>query len=290
MKNYFYFSQGQKIGIIVLLTIVVGLIIVNETLPYFFEKSEIDAQQFMAEVAIFKQSLQEKEAKKQFQYIAEKKLNFFNPNTLDSAGFVALGIRPKIAQNILKYRNKGGKFKTPQDFSKVYGISEQQFNELLPYINIPKQENAQKDFAEKREIAKPTQTLIVELNTADTTELKKIKGIGSVFAQRIVKYRELLGGYIKKEQLMEVYGLTSERFQSIEKFIIVDAQHVKKIQVNRASVERLKSHKYLNFYAAKAIFEQRQKMGKLSSIDDLKGLKDLPHETLEKIVHYLCFE
>jgi len=297
MKNYFYFSRGQKIGVSILLCLIVLLLAANWLLFDIIEnESKAGDNRFMQEVAAFKASLRDRELtvkyKKNDDFL-KKKLFKFDPNILDSISFVSLGIKPKIAHNILTYRLKGGKFKAPQDFSKVYGISESQFNELLPYIFIEKQEkqettNAVKPVKEKT--IKEKKPVLVELNAADTTELKNVYGIGSVFARRIVEYRKKIGGFSNKNQLMEVYGIKPEIYDKIEKYVSVDTQYINKIPINKVSVERLTEHPYLRFYAAKAIYNRRRELGKLASADDLKDLKDLPEETIEKILPYLSFE
>ena len=145
MKNYFYFSQTQKIGITILIAFIILLLSINFLIPHLYKKSIYEESAFTTEVELFKKSLQEKETQKKIGVYANKKdinekLFLFNPNTLDSAGFVSLGIRPKIAHNIIKYRSKGGKFKSASDFKKIYGISDIQMKQLLPYILIPKEE------------------------------------------------------------------------------------------------------------------------------------------------------
>ena len=276
-----------------MLCIIAVLIAVNESLPYLIKEKHTENTAFMEEVAIFKASLKDIPSKT-YNYetgFPEKKLTAFNPNIIDSAGFVALGIRPKVAQNIIKYRAKGGKFKTPEDFSKIYGISESQYNELYPYIVIPP-ENTKTQQAKttptKREFERPI--LIVELNTADTIDLKKLRGIGSVFANRIVTYRDKLGGFVDIEQLKEIYGFTPEKFDEIADFVTADASKITKIAVNKATVEELRTHPYLNYQASKAIYEQRKNLKKLISRNDLENLPNLPKETLEKILPYLSFE
>ncbi|MDR0874388.1 MAG: helix-hairpin-helix domain-containing protein [Prevotellaceae bacterium] len=299
MKNYFYFSREQKIGVTVLLCLIVLLLAANWLLPRFFaDGSEMADKNFAQQVADFKASLKDEEQKRinRYNHIEERKLFAFDPNTLDSVGFVSLGIRPKIAHNILRYREKGGSFRSASDFAKIYGISESQFSDLKPYITIvgaknlsPKNFSPRNENVEAKDIS-PQKMLIVELNTADTTELKKIRGIGSVFAKRIVEYREKLGGYARKEQLKEVKGIKPEIYENVEKYFSVDTLNIKQIAVNKASVERMMKHPYLHFYVAKAIYDQRRKLGKLNSAADLENLKDLPPEKLEKVLPYLSFE
>lgn len=296
--NYFYFSRGQKIGIIVLFCIIAALIVVNESLPYLIKEKPTEDAAFMEEVALFKASLKDIPPKT-YNYetgFPEKKLIAFNPNTLDSVGFVALGIRPKVARNIVKYRAKGGKFKTPEDFSKIYGISESQYNELYPYITIPSEKltikeekiTPKKEFERSREFER--KIVMVELNSADTTELKKLRGIGSVFANRIVAHRDKLGGFVDIEQLKEIRGFTLEKFDEIADFVTADASQITKIAVNKLTIDELRMHPYLNYRVSKAIYEQRKNLRRLISRNDLENLPDLPIETLEKILPYLCFK
>ncbi|MDH8702460.1 competence protein ComEA [Dysgonomonadaceae bacterium PH5-43] len=129
----------------------------------------------------------------------------------------------------------------------------------------------------------------IEINTADTTDLKKIPGIGSSFAKRIVGYRQLLGGYHSHKQLQEIYGMYEELYEKIIPFIDIDDDKITKINVNTLSLDKLKSHPYINFYKAKAIVELRNKTSKLESINDLILLEEFPEEDLKKLMPYLSF-
>ena len=160
-KDFFYFSKSQRAGIIVLIILIITVIILNYTLTLFIDNNEEPADKnFAAEVESFRKSLvsvdsirqaewqalaqerqkQYEEKYKQFSYETKPKQSYslfaFDPNKIDSAGFVTLGLKPYIASNVLKYRNKGGKFRSASDFSKVYGISKEKFDELEPYIQI----------------------------------------------------------------------------------------------------------------------------------------------------------
>jgi competence ComEA-like helix-hairpin-helix protein len=130
---------------------------------------------------------------------------------------------------------------------------------------------------------------VIELNASDTTQLMKIPGIGPAFARRITAYRNSLGGFYRKEQLQEVYGMYEELYEKIIPFLKVNSDEIINIQANIASIEKLKSHPYLNFYQAKAIVEMRKKKGKLENISELSLLEEFTEEDLEKIKHYLAF-
>ena len=128
---------------------------------------------------------------------------------------------------------------------------------------------------------------MVELNTADTTALKELRGIGSVFAKRIVKYRNLLGGFHHKEQLLEVYGMTEELYSKISEHIIVDSDILTTININTATLQQLNHHPYLNYYQAKAIIKYRDLGNTFNNVVDLKNITIIDNDTYEKIKPYL---
>jgi competence ComEA-like helix-hairpin-helix protein len=130
---------------------------------------------------------------------------------------------------------------------------------------------------------------VIELNTSDTTELMKIPGIGSSYARKITGYRSVLGGFYRNEQLQEVYGMYEELYEKIIPYLKINPDEIIRIQANSASIEKLKSHPYLNFYQAKAIIDLRKKKGKLENIRELSLLEEFTEEDLEKINHYLAF-
>ena len=132
--------------------------------------------------------------------------------------------------------------------------------------------------------------MLVDLNSADTTLLMQIAGIGRGYAKGIIRFRQQTGGFVSIDQLGEVYGMRQENLERIRPFCKVNTDLVKKIKVNMASVERLKGHPYLNFYQSRAIYELRRKKGKLKNISDLKVLPEFTPESLSKIEPYLNFE
>ena len=307
-KDFFYFSKSQRVGIVVLLGMILILIFLNLFMPVFFPSPEPVETNFLKEVDFFKQSLVSRDSlrkaewKAKYQKLYEDKylndypkikentvLFRFNPNKTDSASFVKLGLTPKVASNILKYRNKGGHFNTKESFSKVYGISVTKFKNLEPYIVIEQEAGLNADTVRsiKPEIKAD---VYVELNSADTTELMKVKGIGRGYAKGIVRYRKSLGGFNSVDQLKEIYGMTPENFDKIQKFCTVNKDLIQKINVNIASAERLNAHPYLDFYQSKAIYELRRNKGKLKSVTDFKNISEFNTENIIKIQTYLSFE
>ncbi len=301
-KDYFYFTKGQQIG----LTVLISLIILTSIAKYLFiphlisSESEVVDTDFFHQVELFKASLQEtkqpsysktynsdhKKYPRQYPTKTRDKLQpsqlfTFNPNELDSIGFIKLGLKPFMAHNILKYRAKGGRYKTAEQFGKLYGLSSEQFEQLKPYINIPIQE---------RPAIETVQTWSVDINSADTIALAQLK-IPVWMAKKIIFYRKQLGGYISVSQLKEIKNIPSELVDRITPFIEIDKTKIQKIAINRASIDRLRSHPYINFYQANDIYKYRRNHGKYNSIKDLKKIEstDITINFLERIEPYLDF-
>ncbi|MDR1719380.1 MAG: helix-hairpin-helix domain-containing protein [Dysgonamonadaceae bacterium] len=131
---------------------------------------------------------------------------------------------------------------------------------------------------------------VLNLNRIDTTELMKVPGIGKAYAARIVKYRQLLGGYYSVEQLKEVYNMYEELYDKIVPFFEVSPDSIRIIPANSASLDRMRSHPYFNFYQAKAIIELRKKNGRINSLDELALLEEFTEKDLERIKIYLSFD
>lgn len=307
-KDYFYFSKAQRAGIISLLVIILLVLLANILLPYLVNTTDNKQPEVLQqETAAFKRQMVSVDSLRKAQYeklYAEKyfhksekrtfensySLFAFDPNQTDSATFIRLGLRTYVISNILKFRKRGGQFKTPESFSKVYGLTPEKFNELAPYISIAEQKVTKPEIADKQPATSVAPSPIVELNQADTTELMTVKGIGRSYAKGIVRFRQTTGGFASIDQLKEIYGMTEDNFQRIKPFCKVNTALIRKININTASVEKLNAHPYISFYQAKAIYELRRKKVRLKSIDELKNLSELTPESLQKLEPYLSFE
>lgn len=298
-KDFFYFSRTERQGIIILAV----LIILVGTASWFIPPKEVakieDNQKFEEEYAIFMASLKEREQEKEVsskKYQHEKReviLASFDPNTADSITFLNLGLPPWMAKNILKYRAKGGRFRKQSDFQKVYGLTEKQYTTLEPYISIadiPKEQDTIRLFnhQEPRDTLQyykyPSGTTI-SLNQADTTELKKIPGIGSAIARMIVGYRKKLGGFYQVEQLQDIHLDTGK----LHEWLFVNKNETQRINLNKAGIERLRAHPYISFYQAKVIVEYRKKKGEIESLSQLKLYDEFSEKDFERISPYVSF-
>jgi DNA uptake protein ComE-like DNA-binding protein len=154
------------------------------------------------------------------------------------------------------------------------------FDVIKPFIEI-QQDTVIEDYAMNNDYP------VVELNSADTLDLQQLKGIGPSFAKRIVKYRDMLGGYYSKSQLLEVYGMDSARYEGFKNFVFVNPDSVKKIDINSATIKQLIKHPYIEFYTAKSIVNYRTKLGKYSEVTQLKDSSLVYDELYRKIAPYL---
>jgi DNA uptake protein ComE-like DNA-binding protein len=218
----------------------------------------------------------------------------FDPNHADSLSFRRLGLPAWMVKNILKYRAKGGVFRKAADFRKIYGLSDNEYAELQPYITIaPREEAPHKSLPlytpaphdSVRFFKYPVGTHL-SLNRSDTTELKKVPGIGSSIARMIVGYRNRLGGFYRIEQLADI-GLNTD---SLRTWFTVDTLSLRRIKINNAGIEQLRAHPYINFYQAKALVEYRKKYGYLHSLAPFALYEEFTPNDLQRIGHYLSFE
>ena len=300
-KDFFYFSKKERRGIVFLLGMIVMIIGIWLVSPYLIEESDKDTNQesfeemerFLAGIKIIEQqrnaSFKKKEVVKRKVVLAP-----FEPNLADSIEFLQLGLPSFIAHNIIRYRQAGGKFATAEAFSRIYGITEEQFHTLEPYIYISESFQKKPDTlryakVEKRDTLafyKYPEGTLVDLNRADTTELKKIPGIGIGIAQAIVAYRNRLGGFYDVAQLQELKWVTSD----IQRWFKVENCPIHRINANKASLDRLRAHPYINYYQAWVIVEFRRKKDKLKSLSQLSLYEEFAEKDLERLSHYLTFD
>ena len=307
-KDFFYFTKTERQGIIVLVVLVIGAYAIPRLLQAFSQPEKTDpAEQVKAEKVYsdFISSVKKlKPGKKYPDYTnnrssavhpkKEIRLATFDPNMADSTTFLSLGLPSWMASNILRYRNRQGRFRRPEDFRKIYGLTEEQYRTLLPYIRIAEEPTSPdtsrllvvQATAQHDTLMKYHPGIIIDLNQADTTELKKIPGIGSRIAQSIVNRRRLLGGFYQIEQLEEI-RLKVEKLRS---WFSVDATQIHRININKASVERMMHHPYINFYQAKVIAEYRKKKGKLRDLKQLALYEEFTSADFERIMPYICYD
>ncbi len=296
-KHFIFFTRAQQIAILMLIIVILlGIAAIALFIPTAQESTIHEERKLQAEVIAFQEQMTSYDEMVKKRYYNDTifarhpalpvvVLRPFDPNSADSLTLLSLGLKPWMVKNILKYRLQGGEFRTPEAFQRIYGITPELFATLAPYIEI--------DTLRLTPLEKGARdTLLyqsIELNSADTSQLKALRGIGPTLAMRIVSYRQRLGGYHNLEQLVEVDGIDVELLERISPYLCVERDSIKPIVLNRSSVERLRGHPYIDFYQAAAIYELRRNHRYLDSLPQLNILKELPPEWFDKMVPYLDF-
>lgn len=309
LKDYFYYTKNEMRGIMMLLIL---LSIISIT-PLFINSISIENNSnfddFEAKAALIA-AMNDADDFEYAQNAADDSYRnstaetfYFNPNTASQADFERLGLTSKTAQSIVNYRNKGGKFFKAEDFKKIYTLNESDYERLKTYIDIPKTEKTNTEIAAnetkkedgntaiaaapKTDYVKKSTEVKIDINTAKIEDFQQLKGIGAGYANRIVKYRDDLGGFVNINQIQEVYGISKEIFEEIQPQLIQTSKAIQKININTADYQTLVTHPYLDSKRANAIIKYRQQHGDFKSVEDLKNIYAISAKVLEQIKPYL---
>ncbi len=219
--------------------------------------------------------------------ISNASLFEFDPNTLSADGWKKLGLRDKTITTIQNYLSKGGRFRQPEDISKIWGIFPDEVEKLMPYVRIEKPSKDKNGFAKFEKTKLPPKELQpIAINEGDAETWAILPGIGNTLSQRIVKFRDKLGGFYSVEQVGETFGLPDSTFQLIKPMLQISGE-LKKININTASLEELKAHPYIKHFLANAIVQYRSQHGDYQSVEDLKKIMIMTDELFAKISPYL---
>lgn len=289
------FSRAESNGFIILLPLVTIIvfsepltrwIVTRRTNDFSHENRSLDSLMRLTVKTVSTNNLPQTEKVQK-----SKHLSTFDPNKISSAELSQLGFSKKIADRIIKYRGKGGRFKIKSDLAKIYGMDSALYHNLYPFILLPEKIDNEKQakispygttFEVKKHIDK------FDLNKTDTTQLKTIFGIGPTLANRIVKYRSRLGGFIDAGQLKEVYGLDSTVINKLlnASFLGSDFQAVK-LNINTCTEKELQTHPYITRAMAKAIVTYRFQHGNFANVEEIRNLFGIKNETASKLIPYL---
>jgi DNA uptake protein ComE-like DNA-binding protein len=205
----------------------------------------------------------------------------FDPNRVTEEELKKLGFTSFQTRNLAEFRKKGGKFRQKSDLLKIYGIDSLFFRTIREWIIMP-----------EAEISKPEMTGIqqIELNLADSASLTALQGIGPAFARRIIRFRDRLGGFSNAGQLLEVYGITEERFHQLAARVRVDPSRITRINLNFADFTALAAHPYITGVQARQIIERRSASGPYSRKETLVEAGIFDEKTFRKLEPYLRCE
>ncbi|RAJ99942.1 competence ComEA-like helix-hairpin-helix protein [Larkinella arboricola] len=323
LRDYFGMSQREARGLFVLL-LFTGLLLllpvvyrlwVPDQIP---DTSEADRRQLDSLVALLeadKTGSEDRYENRPGRFepasVSRKAERFaFDPNAIDAGSWQRLGAPRWLAERIVRYRSKGGRFRKREDLLKIYDFSPDFYAELKPYIQLTTESRTDRPYEHRERYAakealddrpftarKPASVSNrfskpvlqpFDINTADTTDLKKLRGIGSKLAGRIIKFREGLGGFVSADQYTEVFGLDSLALEELTKYGRVQSP-VKKLAINTATAEELDRHVYLSKRQAEIIVNYRTQHGPFTSPESLRNIRILDARTIERLKPYLEF-
>ena len=307
ISDYLSFTRKERRGIIVILVLIILFIMLPFFYPLIIQSKTYDHAAFEKEIAslTIKQTDSSNGGNEENyrRYYPSQRKNYnepsikgelfsFDPNTLSADGWKKLGVREKTIATIQNYVSKGGKFRRPEDIGKIWGLHEDEVQRLLPYVSIAEQAsfaNEKKNFETKPYEKKESKMIAFDINSADSSAFIALPGIGSKLANRIIAFRDKLGGFYKVEQVAETFALADSVFQKIKGSLMLSDPKVKQININTASVDEMKIHPYIRFALANAMVQYRGQHGKFSSVADIKKIMIVTDELYNKLAPYITY-
>ena len=288
-SSYFNFSKSQRTGLVFLLV----LIVILQAIYFFIDFSLPIKENPEKEKWLAVQS--EIDSVKGVVLNNSYKIYPFNPNFISDYKGYKLGMSIQEIDRLLAYRKQNKYVNSAEEFQKVTQVSDSLLRVLAPNFKFPdwvNKKNTAASFTNSKYsvFAKKEKTVIIDINTASLGDLIKVYGIGEVTAQRILSYKEILGGFVAMEQLNEVWGLSPEVLANLNKqFQVKSTLGIKKYDINNASIKELAQFPYFKYTIARQIVMYRSMNGDIHNIEDLTKIKGMPNDKIKIIVLYLEF-
>jgi len=302
-RSWFGYSRREQAGTLVLICIIVIVLVLSLLRSRNESGSEIITGN-ISESADNIPDHQETDSQP-----GTPELKVFDPNTASLEELCLLGLSTKQASTLINYRNSGAIFRKAEDFRKVYGLSKGLQDSIIPYIKIASQDisYARRTAGKLLPANKISDSSVsmsainepdipgndsslpgfrIDLNSTDSLKLALLPGIGKVLSARIIKYRNLLGGYYDIQQLTEVYGIDSALFNRISGYIRSDTSAIVVSDLNSITYTELLRHPYINKECCSKILYYRKVSGSIESINKLIADRIVTMEEALKIKPY----
>ena len=309
-REFFFLRRGERRALLLVMLLLTGSIgariyVANRPLP----QAEFDhdflqqMERLKAELIVAAEQEELERIRERERLWAERRLGNsrvgesagepapfpFDPNTVPADSLRMINIPGYVVENILKYRSAGGKFRMPEDIGKIYGMDSSVLRALLPYVRITMLRPEFNEWQDKQRSASTAidSVPVIELNAADSAELTMVPGIGPSYSMRIIKYRELLGGYADAGQLMEVYGMDSARYHAMMQYCVLDTGMVRRLDLNRATFRELIAHPYIDRSETYAIIQYRDYRECIEDPEELFVNQIIEQERFVRMAPYL---
>lgn len=285
IREYLDFSARERTGVLLLLLFMLMIYAVPYVAPYVLTRPIVDTAAFEREVALFLASCPAKETPPTVKAPPGIKpvMAPFDPNHVSKEDWMKMGIKERTARAISNFTTKGGRFRKPEDLQKIYTLSPEDYQRLLPYVCIAEK----RDTIYKKTWEPRRGPEAVDVNAADSAAWEQLPGIGPGFARRIVRFRERLGGFYYPEQVKETYGLPDSVFNKIQPFLRMGSISLRKIDLNQTDEKSLAQHPYINTKLAVQIIRYRSVHGPFRALEELKQLPLVDDIIYRKLENYI---
>lgn len=291
MKSPFYISKKSRRGLTVLFFLAFFIVLIPRLYVHFLKVDTVLIKKPLIKAETKTNNSKSKENKKKYSK-KKKKLVYrspkgkFDPNEYTHEDWMYLGLSERQTNVIMRFLNH--KIYTNEALKKIYVLPETVYHLIKDSTVYPAHIFDEKEtFVKKKS---PSITKFLELNTIDSLELISINGIGPFYASQIINYRNKLGGFYKREQLMEIWKMKEETYQILMESLIIDTSTLQKIHLNTVSFEKLKNHPYLSYSQANSIVKMRTQLGRFDSISSIKKSKLINDDTFLRVRPYLSLD
>jgi DNA uptake protein ComE-like DNA-binding protein len=314
IKDYLSFTKKERVGVAVLLAVILLVFLLPNLFPdvpstRLVDKNLLEKERAQLQALAVDSTRQNKFASQQkveddnadfFQplkvkndFTAPAEFFLFDPNTITTEEWKRLGLRDKTITTIQNYLNKGGRFYKPDDLYKIYGLRKELAEQLIPYVVINKTEKPtveSKPIVENKITKEKVAIQPIEINTADSLAFVSLPGIGPILSQRIIRFREKLGGFVTIQQVSETFGLPDSTFQKIKPYLQCRLTEIKKLNINVANFDQLKAHPYIHPNLAAVIVRYRMEHGPFSSVESIQQIALVTAAVFDKLSPYLSVD
>ncbi|MBP7558097.1 MAG: helix-hairpin-helix domain-containing protein [Chitinophagaceae bacterium] len=301
LQEYFVFSRKERLAILTL----IFLLLLAIVMPYYCARPaaqwQADADTAWMTAMTILESRKARHDSTVPSFVKDRKsalpardnslrnLTGFDPNTHSEAGWLSFGLSAKTVGTIMKFRQKGGRFRAPEDLRRIYGLHPDQAEQLIPYVRIAEAVSASaRKYPENSSSATHlTPSPLLDINQADSTAWEALPGIGPKLASRIIKFREGLGGFYQVSQLAEVFGLADSVYQRILPRLKCSIPEIQRLSVNTSTEAELARHPYIKRTLATQIVAYRNIHGAFRNIEQLINIHGIDSTLYKKILPYL---
>ena len=279
-QSLFVFTRSQRNGLLLLVFLMVSV-----QLSYYFidfNAVETNPPERAQWLALERKIDSFQRAKPKFQRFP------YNPNFISDAKGYKIGMSVAEIDRLHAFRAQGRFVNSAAEFQSVTKVSDSLLAVISADFKFPGW--VRKSRKIQAPVFREGRMTQIDINAATKEELMAVYGIGDALSDRILKQKEILGGFVSMEQMQDVWGLHEQVVEKLkQQFVVKTVPAVKKIKVNDASVKELAQFPYFRYALAKEIVTYRSMNGAIRNADDLKNIKNFPLDKISIIALYLEF-